>query len=356
MAGSLVQLAHKFNPDRAKVAGWYASEKLDGTRCFWDGGLSRDIATRAVPWANLDKSFKPVATGLWSRYGNVIAAPDWFLNQLPPFPLDGELHCGRKNFQKLRSIVGKHTPDPVAWEAVEFAVFDSPSLLSVFATRKISGTQYTKSINYQDVRAWMNTLDESRIAEYVMTPPDARFEEVLVFLKENLESEGRVYLHGQTKLDADEELAREQLDRLFEKVTEAGAEGLVVRHPYAVYETKRTRNVLKYKPVEDDEGIVRGFTSGRQTDKGSKHLGRIGALILEYKGKRLELAGLTDDEREFATEAMRQHAAMNPGVDMPGHFIGKHFQPGQRVTFTYRELSDDGLPKEARFLRERGDE
>jgi DNA ligase-1 len=356
MAGYLLQQAHKLDPDRAKVGGWYASEKLDGTRCFWDGGLSRDIATQAVPWANLDKSFKPVASGLWSRYGNVIAAPDWFLNQLPPYPLDGELHCGRRNFQKTRSIVGKHTPDPVAWEAVEFAVFDSPSLLSVFKDRKITGTNYSKVISYEAVRAWMNSLDDSRTAEYVMTPPDAKFEEVLVFLRENLELEGRVYMHGQTKLHADEEIAQQQLDHLFEKVTEAGGEGLVVRHPYSVWEPKRTRNVLKYKPTDDDEGIVRGFTSGRETAKGSKLLGMIGALILDYKGKRLELAGLTDDEREFATTDMSKYATLNPGKDMPVDFIGKHFRPGQKVTFTYRELSDDGLPKEARFLRERGDE
>lgn len=357
MAGSLVQLAHKFQADRNKVAGWYASEKLDGTRCFWDGGLSRDIATPAVPWANLDKSYKPVATGLWSRYGNVITAPDWFLNQLPPFPLDGELHCGRNTLQKLRSIIGEHKPDEKAWKAVEYAVFDSPSLLSVFATRKITGTNYTKNINYQEVRAWMNGLDECRLAEYVMTPPDAKFEEVLVFLRENLESEGRIYLHGQTKLDLDEDEAQKQLRKLFEKVTSEGGEGLILRHPYANYETKRTRNVLKYKPLDDDEGIIIGFTSGRETDKGSKHLGKIGALILNFKGKRLELAGLTDDEREFGTSDMAYYASLNPGKDMPADFIGKHFRPGQKVTFTYvGRLTDDGLPKEARFLRQRDDE
>ena len=357
MAGYLLQQAHKLDPDRAKVGGWYASEKLDGTRCFWDGGLSRDIATQAVPWANLDKSFKPVASGLWSRYGNVIAAPDWFLNQLPPYPLDGELHCGRNTLQKLRSIIGEHKADEKAWKAVEYAVFDSPSLMTVFGSRKITGTNYSKVIDENEVQKWISSLSDCRLAEYVSTPPDAKFEEVLVFLKENLESEGRIYLHGQTKLDLDEETAQKQLTKLFEKVVGEGGEGLILRHPYARYETKRTRNVLKYKPLDDDEGIVTGFTSGRETDKGSKHLGKIGALILNFKGKRLELAGLTDDEREFGTTDMAHFASLNPGKDMPSDFIGKHFRPGQKVTFTYvGRLTDDGLPKEARFLRERGDE
>ena len=34
-------------------AGWYVSEKLDGTRCFWDGGVTRGVPTESVPWANI---------------------------------------------------------------------------------------------------------------------------------------------------------------------------------------------------------------------------------------------------------------------------------------------------------------
>ena len=42
-----LQLAKSYNPEKNKIAGWYLSEKLDGTRCFWDGGITRgmDIAT-----------------------------------------------------------------------------------------------------------------------------------------------------------------------------------------------------------------------------------------------------------------------------------------------------------------------
>ena len=39
-----------------------------------------------------------------------------------------------------------------------------------------------------------------------------------------------------------------------------------------------------------------GFTSGRETNKGSRLLGKIGALITDFNGKRLELSGLTDTE------------------------------------------------------------
>jgi len=353
---AFLQLAHKYEADRYEVAGWYASEKLDGTRCFWDGGLTRDRATPAVPWANLDKSYKPVATGLWSRYGNVIAAPDWFLNQLPCFPLDGELYAN--SLEEGRSVLGEHEADPEAWKAVSYAVFDSPPLPSVFKTRRINDPNFQKNISFSDIEAWMkNSIDDSILAEYVSTPPEATFEETLVFLNENLESEGRIYLHHQTKLDLDEERARKQLDGLFRKVTSAGGEGLVVRHPHTCYEPKRSRNVLKYKPLDDAEGVLVGFTSGRKTGKGSKHLGKIGALILDYGGKRLELSGLNDAEREFATPAMTAFASEHPGVDMPADFLGKHFKLGQQITFTYcGRFTNKGLPKEARYFRVRAEE
>jgi hypothetical protein len=78
----------------------------------------------------------------------------------------------------------------------------------------------------------------------------------------------------------------------------------------------------------------------------------IGALILDYNGKRLELSGLTDEERRFATEDTEAHAWHNPGEDMPTGTEGKHFKVGDKVEFRYRELSDAGIPKEARYLRQ----
>ncbi|MGO9107157.1 MAG: hypothetical protein ACLQDH_13660, partial [Dissulfurispiraceae bacterium] len=98
-----LQLADHYDPFKSNVAGWYISEKLDGTRCFWDGGLSRGLPPESVPWASVTDpktgerkaKIKPIATGLWSRYGNPIMAPDWWLNRLPACPLDGELWAGR---------------------------------------------------------------------------------------------------------------------------------------------------------------------------------------------------------------------------------------------------------------------
>jgi hypothetical protein len=78
-------------------------------------------------------------------------------------------------------------------------------------------------------------------------------------------------------------------------------------------------------------------------------------LILDYNGKRLELSGLTDNEREFSNKRSSNEAVKNPGTDMPAWTEAKHFKRGQRITFIYRELSDEGIPKEARYLRKRNE-
>src|SRR4030042_5487979 len=122
-----LMLANKYK--REKIAGWWVSEKLDGTRAFWDGGVSRGVPTSQVPWANTvnpktgeSKKVKTLATGLWSRYGNPIIAPDWWLNQLPTCLLDGELFAGRGRFQICRSIVAGDVPGP-EWDQIRDCVF-----------------------------------------------------------------------------------------------------------------------------------------------------------------------------------------------------------------------------------------
>jgi ATP-dependent DNA ligase len=161
------------------------------------------------------------------------------------------------------------------------------------------------------------------------------------------------YLHPQTKLIDIPEAAGNQVEEYLQRVLDQGGEGVVIRNPEGIWTPKRHRNILKYKPFSDAEARVVGFTSGRETNKGSRLLGKIGALIVDYQGKRLELSGLTDAEREFADQMARDWAVNNPGIDAPYWVEGKHFKKGQAVTFKYRELSDDGIPKEARYWRRR---
>ena len=132
-----LMLAHTYDEEKHgdSVIGWYMSEKLDGIRAFWDGGISRGIITFEVPWANTLKDSRlkriPVATGLWTRRGKVIHAPKWFLDQLPPFPLDGELLDGYSR-QSTQSIISKHSPSDNEWAKILYFIFESPPLSKVF--------------------------------------------------------------------------------------------------------------------------------------------------------------------------------------------------------------------------------
>ena len=191
--------------------------------------------------------------------------------------------------------------------------------------------------------------------DFTYMRPGVSFEDELRFLNAKLDNGpgSKCYLHRQTKLFDIPEEAAAQVEAFLQRVLDQGGEGVVVRNPQATWTPKRHKGILKYKPFNDTEGQIIGFTSGRETDKGSRLLGKIGALIVDYQGKRLELAGLTDTEREFSSAEMGVFASANPGVDMPDWFQGRHFKKGQAVTFKYRELTDDGIPKEARYWRRR---
>jgi hypothetical protein len=374
----LLQLADHYDPSKHNVAGWFVSEKLDGTRCFWDGGLSRGLPTDTVPWANTidpktgkkKAKIKPIATGLWSRYGNPIMAPDRFLNQLPCCPLDGELWAGRGNFQLCRSICGGDEPDP-RFDKIVYAVYSSPPLSAVFGTGEIKNANMACHLDYIGIEHWIRRRFDALLPEpahegvpvpkrcladdYKYLPVEATFSDELRFLNVHLDngSTSKCFLHRQTKLFDIPEEAAAQVEAFLQRVLDQGGEGVVVRNPEATWTPKRHKGILKYKPFLDAEARIVGFTSGRETDKGSRLLGKIGALIVDYCGKRLELAGLTDAEREFADPMARNWAANNPGIDTPYWVEGRQFKKGQMVTFKYRELSDEGIPKEARYFRRR---
>ena len=84
-------------------AGWWGSEKLDGVRGWWEGGVLR------------------------SRKGNVFAAPDWFIEGWPKdVVMDGELFGGRGNFNEASGIVRRHKPHR-GWKKIVYFVFDLPN-------------------------------------------------------------------------------------------------------------------------------------------------------------------------------------------------------------------------------------
>lgn len=342
-----VQLAHKYDPKKHFISGWYISEKLDGMRCYWDGGITRGMDKSDVPWANTAKDDRyvstQISTGLWSRLGNVIHAPDWWLDKLPKCPLDGELYINRETFrQDLMKRIKRLAPRDFDWEPVKLMAFSLPSYEKMFPD----------SMEFIREKLRFN-------GEMDFIPSDklnARQEYFL--LKKHVGENPIAKVVEQTELPLNGKLAPEKLKQFSDKVIALGAEGVMLRDPNKPYECCRSYNLLKHKPFDDMEGTVAGYITGRETDKGSKLLGLMGALILTLDdGTRLELSGFTDAERKLdgfhhgsATRA-ESWARANPETECPIWIDAVHFGRGDRVTFKYRGLSADGVPQEARYWR-----
>lgn len=329
-----LQLAHNIRKTDC-VSGWFMSEKLDGMRAFWDGGISAGKPINQVPWANQNKKghlkTEPVSTGLWSRYGNVIHAPQEWLNKLPKVMLDGELFLGRGMFQKLVSITKRHTPDLLDWEAVQFVIIDSPLPQQVFADGRINNPQFQTIIKGVEFRP-----------VYLPTAYEASYHRLRELAVQYADS-GLVVIEQQ-RLNYSDGKAEEEIYERMTEVLKAGGEGVIVRNPAAPWTPKRTRHVLKVKNILDAEAAVVGYIAGQ-----GKHLGRLGALMVQWEGKRFKIGtGFDDAERTVSGDFSGWYTS-NPGsLTTDGCWL---YPIGSKVTFAYRELSDDGVPKEARFIR-----
>jgi len=350
----LVQQAKTFDIDKHNPAGMYMSEKYDGMRAWWDGGVSRGKPTVEVPWAGItdpktmqqkDK-IKPLATGLWSRYGNPIMAPGWWLDQLPLCPLDGELWVGRGCFQETMSIVRRDVPDD-RWKKVKFSIYGAPPKDRLFGSGLVKNTNCYIELDSEANDKYIK--QNQPLNWHTWKGPD--FASECNFIASHVNGEVAV-VHSHILLPPDQGAAIGNLMEFSKQVVDQGGEGIVLRRRDAVWTPKRVQGCLKMKPFLDGTAVVTGFTTGALTTKGSKARGLIGALVLSFNGSRLELSGMNyGEERQFETEAMTKWAWEHPGKDAPSDFKGRIFKPGDTVNFKYRELSKDGIPKEARLWR-----
>jgi len=350
-----LKLAHSYDSKKHSISGWLVSEKLDGMRAFWDGGISRGLPAKEVLWANTTKDSRlkvpPIATGLWSRYGHVIYAPTDWLNQLPSIPLDGELFAGRGQFQKLVSIT-KRMDQSGDWSKVSYIAFDAPSIDSAFADREINNTNFKKKMV-----GCVNWVQERGLASPV------RSEDGFYTRYKQLRALAPQFAHLQEQLPFKTADAEAKLNEKLSAICDAGGEGLILTSPSSLWLPERLHTMLKFKPFEDAEGTVVGYNFGRETDKGSKLLGLMGSLVLRTRAGTFELSGFTDAERQMnwlhsadRTETAYEYGCRAPGGKVPDTIHNPKFPRGSTVTFKYRELTDAGLPKEARYWRNRNDD
>ena len=116
-----------------------------------------------------------------------------------------------------------------------------------------------------------------------------------------------------------------QAKTIFRGIVAEGGEGLML-HRADTLQPDRPGALVKMKPEHDAEGTVI-----EQIQGAGKHSGRLGALtVLLPNGKTFKLGtGFSDSDRLYPPRL------------------------GSVVTFTYNELTPAGIPRFAKFLRER---
>ncbi len=206
------------------VSGWLMSEKLDGIRAVWDG------------------------KALSTRKGNPIHAPDWFIADLPPFAIDGELWTKRNDFDRISSIVRQEVPDE-RWQSISYNIFEVPNQAGGLLARL--------------------AVLEDCLANHPVS-----------FLR----------LIPQTTVHSSAALKAE-LDRIIA----LKGEGLVVRKPNTPYQTGRSSTALKVKRAHDTECTVIAYKAGK-----GKYAGLTGALKCELpSGVQFYIgSGLSDLQRK----------------------------------------------------------
>lgn len=124
--------------DNGDVSRYWASEKLDGVRAWWDGKR------------------------LLSRTGHAIHAPGWFTAALPAMPLDGELWIGRGRFEEVSGAVRRREPAEDEWRRIRYMVFDLPAEPGHFDGRLAK----LKEVVRQADKPWLQAVEHFRPADY----------------------------------------------------------------------------------------------------------------------------------------------------------------------------------------------
>lgn len=212
---------------------------------------------------------------LLSRQGNPFLPPDYFLKNFPPFAIDGELFSERGKFEEISSIV--RSAEPKGWYKLKLYVFDVPN-------------------------AEGNLFERLSVLEkYLQSHPTPYIQIIPQIAIQN----------------------PEHLQQFYQSILAEKGEGVVVRNPHTTYIKGRSAQILKMKPVSDEECTVIAHHQGK-----GKHADRLGAITCENHRGRFRIgSGFKDKERE------------NPPPI------------GSLITYRYRGLTQQGKPRFATFLR-----
>ncbi len=202
----LLQNSRVYSGDE-EITNWFMSEKLDGIRGYWNGKK------------------------LLTRKGNVINAPEWFIQIFPPFALDGELWSDRKSYEFIQSaVLDKHPSD--SWKKITYNIFEVPNCKGDFSARLKKAENWFKE----------NQNDHVKIIPQIVCN------------------------------------GKKHLQNFLSMVESKGGEGVIIKDPAQKYHTGRTPHVLKVKNFSDMEGVVTEINQGS-----GKYKNMMGSLTVKLK-------------------------------------------------------------------------
>jgi DNA ligase 1 len=177
-----------YDKQKHEINNWLMSEKLDGIRAYWDG------------------------KDLYTKNGNKIYVPIWFIKNFPNFELDGELWSKRNDFENIQNIVLDKIPSS-KWKEITYNIFEVPNAKGNFEERL------------------------SIIENYLDKNPNNPIKIIPQIRCKN----------------------QENLERYLQELVNKKAEGIIIKNPNIEYFTGRSDEILKVKKFEDDEALVIGL-------------------------------------------------------------------------------------------------
>lgn len=281
----MIALAHTFNKEKDNVEGYWVQPKLDGIRATFDG---ENLLTRTGKKIHAPTEWLARLRGLVEHTGETVDGElvtssmlnEWFWRDE-----DEEFRLGH-NFNDLASVVRSKKADD-RWDEVWFYAFDT-----VEDSEEIYCNRYELLWSYPD----------SGNCPTFIAP-------VLQVITDGYN-------------DVSEELKDDAIEN--------NLEGYILRNPRAVYQRKRTRDMLKIKSEQDREVEVIRVIPGT-----GKHEGRMGALLC-HMGKFDNFNDPIGQEFKVGTGFTNAQRELDDWL-------------GKIITVEYSQLTPRGVPRHPRF-------
>lgn len=280
---------------------WYISEKYDGVRAVWNG------------------------SNFISRQNKKYNAPEWFKNIMPPGrSLDGELHCGKGGFQLATGITRHLIPNDKDWTKIIFQVFDvpDPNLVNIPFSERIP---HIKDLVEESCIKW-NLIQLPQDCVKPKTCPLQMADQILI---KDMNSAYKIYKESIL----------------------AGAEGVMLRKPDSKYEFKRSKTLLKWKPVLDSEAVVIDYNEGAGKYKG--FLGTFKVALINDQTKEIDKTKIFNLSGRLTEHFRKQYKFTNGKISSLPKKNDIYPFKDDIVNFTFMEYTNDGIPRQPIFQRVR---